>query len=251
MLETLYSGLSDLGKVRASNEDSLGLFPDLHLFLVADGMGGHAAGEVASKMAVEMVKDFFSKDEESGNPPPPIRRLEMAIKSANHKIYETGKQNPALSGMGTTLVSVFLDQETAYIGHVGDSRAYLIRQDEINQITNDHSLVNEYLKRGMMTSEEAEHHPLKHVLSRALGTVPEVEVDLLSLPIKSGDIILLCSDGLTNTVSQKTILHTLLRSRGNVQEACKQLVHQANAHGGIDNITVVTLQCINTHQKAE
>lgn len=250
-MKTQYAGLSDLGMVRTSNEDCMGVFPDLNLYLVADGMGGHAAGEVASSMAVETVKDSFSKDEGSGKLLPATQRLETAVKEANHKIYEAGKQTPTHAGMGTTLVSVFLDQETAYIGHVGDSRTYLIRQNEITQLTTDHSLVNEYLKRGMMIPEEAERHPLKHVLSRALGTAPGVEVDILSLPLKSEDILLLCSDGLTNTVSPQIILHALIRSRGNLQEACKLLIQQANSHGGIDNITVVILQCTSNQSSAE
>jgi protein phosphatase len=226
----------------------MGLFPDLNLFLVADGMGGHAAGEVASSMAVETVQESISKDAGTANSHFAAHRLEMAIKASNQKIYQAGKQSPALAGMGTTIVSVLLYQDTAYIGYVGDSRAYLIRQDEITQITTDHSLVNEYLKKGMMTPEEAEHHPLKHVLSRALGTAPDVEVDILSVPLKSEDILLLCSDGLSNTVTQQIMLQTLKRSKGNLQEACHQLIEQANSRGGADNITVVILQCIsNSH----
>jgi PPM family protein phosphatase len=251
MQNTLYAGLSDLGKVRTSNEDCIGLFPDLDLYLVADGMGGHAAGEVASSLAIETVKDTLSMEEASGNPPIAPMRLEMAIKQANKKIYESGKQNPALSGMGTTIVSAFVEQGMAYIGHVGDSRGYLIRQEEITQVTSDHSLVNEYQKRGLMGPDEAERHPLKHVLSRALGTAPEVEVDVLTLPLKPGDILLLCSDGLTNTVSPQIMLHTLLRSKDNLQEACQQLIQQANSHGGIDNISVVLLQCMNNSSPAE
>jgi protein phosphatase len=226
----------------------MGLFPDLNLFVVADGMGGHAAGEVASSMAVETVRESISKNEGLDHPPVAAQRLEMAIKASNKKIYQAGKQSPALAGMGTTIVSVLLDQDTANIGYVGDSRAYLIRQDEITQLTTDHSLVNEYLKKGMMTPEEAEHHPLKHVLSRALGTAPDVEVDILSVPLKSEDILLLCSDGLSNTVTQKIMLQTVKHSKGNLQEACHQLIEQANSHGGVDNITTVILQCIsNSH----
>jgi len=248
MLKTLYAGLSNVGRVRTSNEDCMGLFPDLNLFLVADGMGGHAAGEVASNMAVETVRESISKNEGTGSSLLAAHRLERAIKASNQKIYEAAKQSPALAGMGTTLVSVLLDQDTAYIGYVGDSRAYLARQDEIAQLTTDHSLVNEYLKKGMMTPEEAEHHPLKHVLSRALGTALNVEVDILSVPLKSDDILLLCSDGLSNTVTSQIMFQTLKRSKGNLQKACHQLIEQANNRGGVDNITVVILQCIsNSH----
>lgn len=247
MLKTLYAGLSNVGRVRTSNEDCMGLFPDLDLYMVADGMGGHAAGEVASSMAVETARDSIAKNEGTGKPLLTAQRLEMAIKTSNQKIYQAGKQTPALSGMGTTLVSVLVDQGTAYIGYVGDSRVYLVRDNEITQLTTDHSLVNEYLKKGMMTSEEAERHPLKHVLSRALGTTPDVEVDMLSLPLKSEDMLLLCSDGLSNTVTQQIILQVLKRSRGNLQEACNQLIEQANNRGGVDNITVIILQCIDNH----
>ncbi len=251
MLKTLYAGLSNVGRVRTSNEDCMGLFPDLNLYLVADGMGGHAAGEVASSMAVETVRDSMAKNEETGKPLLAAQRLEAAIKASNQKIYQAGKQTPALTGMGTTLVSILLDQDTAYIGYVGDSRAYLTRDNEIAQLTTDHSLVNEYLKKGMMSSEEAERHPLKHVLSRALGTAQEVEVDILSLPLKSEDMLLLCSDGLSNTVTQQIMLQILKRSRGNLHEACNQLIDQANNRGGVDNITVVVLQCTSTHLTPE
>jgi protein phosphatase len=246
MLKTLYAGLSNVGRVRTSNEDSMGLFPDLNLFLVADGMGGHAAGEVASSMAVETVRDSIAKNEGTRDHPLAAGRLETAIKVSNQKIYQAGRQTPALAGMGTTIISVLLDQDTAYIGYVGDSRAYLARDNEIAQLTTDHSLVNEYLKKGMMSPEEAERHPLKHVLSRALGTAPEVEVDLISLPLKTEDMLLLCSDGLSNTVTQQIMLQILKRSRGNLQEACNQLIDQANNRGGVDNITVIVLQCTST-----
>ena len=251
MIKTLYAGLSNVGRVRTSNEDCMGLFPDLNLFVVADGMGGHAAGEVASSMAVETVRESISKNEGTGNSSLAAHCLERAIKASNQKIYEAGKQSPALSGMGTTIVSVLLDQDTAYIGYVGDSRVYLSRQDEITQITTDHSLVNEYLKKGMMTPEEAEHHPLKHVLSRALGTALDVEADILSIPLKSEDILLLCSDGLSNTVNRQMMLQILKRSKGNIQEACHQLIEQANSRGGVDNITVVILQCISNSYPSE
>ncbi len=247
MLKTLYAGLSNVGRVRTSNEDCMGLFPDLDLYVVADGMGGHAAGEVASSMAVETARDSIAKNEGTGKPLLAAQRLEMAIKASNQKIYQAGKQTPALSGMGTTIVSVLLNQDTAYIGYVGDSRAYLVRDNEMTQLTTDHSLVNEYLKKGMMTSEEAERHPLKHVLSRALGTTPEVEVDMLSLPLKSEDMLLLSSDGLSNTVTRQIMLQVLKRSRDNLQEACNQLIEQANNRGGVDNITVIILQCIDNH----
>jgi len=247
MLKTLHAGLTNVGKVRTSNEDSMGLFPDQNLYSVADGMGGHAAGEVASKLAVETLTEAFSKSEGSENSHDPAQRLEMAIKEANHKIYGAGKQTPDLAGMGTTIVSTYMDQETAYIGHVGDSRAYLVRLNQISQLTKDHSLVNEYLNRGMMSPEEAEHHPLKHVLSRALGTSAQVEVDILVLPVKPGDILLLCSDGLSNTVPSETFLKILQNLNGKLQEACSELVEQANSHGGIDNITVVLLQCLNNN----
>lgn len=245
MLKISYAGLSDVGRVRTSNEDSMGLFPELNLYVVADGMGGHAAGEVASSMAVTTIREVFSLN--GGGPTlSPVQRLLKAIQAANYKIYQTGKHTPALSGMGTTVVSVFLDQEAAYIGYVGDSRAYLIRQNEITQLTTDHSLINEYLKKGMLTPEEAEHHPLKHVLSRALGTAPEVEVDSLTLPLKSGDLLLVCTDGLSNTVTPLSILQILRRSgRESLEKVCQLLIEEANNHGGIDNTTVVILKCMD------
>ncbi len=245
MLKNLYAGLSNVGKVRTSNEDSLGLFPDQNLFLVADGMGGHAAGEVASRLAVDTVQHTFVSPPEDTAPAQPGERLRKAIEVANLKIYEMGKKKAELAGMGTTIVSAHLSEDTAYIGHVGDSRAYLIRLSEISQITKDHSLVNEYLKRGMMGPDEVDTHPLKHVLSRALGTAPHVEVDILPLPLQPGDILLLCSDGLTNTVPAQTIFKTIQQHEGSLDKACQALIDEANAKGGIDNITVVIVQCLN------
>ena len=243
MARIRFAARSDQGKVRTSNEDSVGLFPDINLFLVADGMGGHAGGEVASQMAVDLVRDYFQKDLADGNTSPIPERLQKAIKLANLKIYETGRQTPSLSGMGTTIVCAVVEEKKAHIAYVGDSRAYLAKTEVIEQITYDHSLVYEYLKLGMMRPEEAEHHPLKHVLSRALGTSSNVEVDTLSLELNPGETLLLCSDGLSNTVSDQDMLQNLKSKGQDIEGACQALIEAANNNGGIDNITVALLQC--------
>lgn len=244
MAKMRFSGLSDRGKVRTSNEDAIGLFPEMNLFLVADGMGGHAGGEVASRMAIELIRESFRKDMQASAVPPPPERLQKAIKLANQKIYETGKQNPSLSGMGTTVVCALLHGDTVYVAYVGDSRAYRITRDEITQMTYDHSLVYEYIKSGAMTPEEAERHPLKHVLSRALGTSPDVEADVLTVKPEGGDILLLCSDGLSNTVPDKSIFQQLRSKDGDLESACHSLIQEANNQGGIDNITVALLEYV-------
>ena len=226
----------------------MGLFPDLQLFLVADGMGGHAGGEVASRMAVELVRETFKKDmEQTGDASDPSKRLQKAIQTANQNIYEKGSQTPSLSGMGTTIVCAYLHEKTVYIAYVGDSRAYQIHQQDITQVTYDHSLVYEYIKTGMMTAEEAENHPLKHVLSRAMGTSSQVEADVLQVQVEPGDFLLLCSDGLSNTVSNQSIVQKLQNNNGDLEGACQALIEEANHQGGIDNITVAVLQYIEDH----
>lgn len=237
------SGMTDVGCVRASNEDSLGLFHDLNLFVVADGMGGHAAGEVASKMAVDYIKAYFASPPEgngpaSKNPQNNKEKLKKAIVYANLQIFLTGSGNPALNGMGTTVVALFLTEEESIIGFVGDSRLYLIREGSIEQLTQDHSMVNEYVQKGLLTPEAAEHHPQKHVLSRAMGTGVEVQVETLTQKPQIGDTYLLCSDGLSNKVSATEMCQIVSKSKS-LESASKQLIQKAIEAGGEDNITVL------------
>jgi protein phosphatase len=242
MMKIVASGVSDIGRVRSANEDSFGLHPDIHFYVIADGMGGHAAGEVASKMAVETISAAMhrlmeTEGKASGD------GLVRAVKEANQRIFEAGARETALRGMGTTLVALLLDGAEGLIASVGDSRAYLVRGDLIEQITRDHSLVNDYVDRGILTREEAEHHPMKHVISRALGTNPDVEADLRTLPLAAGDGVLLCSDGLSNKLSPKELLDLINQSEGDPESACKKMVDAANRKGGEDNITLILALC--------
>lgn len=248
-------GLTDVGRVRSSNEDSLGVFPGLGLYIVADGMGGHAAGEVASRLAVETVHQYLAggDSEEVTLPfelPPDLsftaRRIVVAIKFANLRIHEAACADPAKSGMGTTLVMAFGDRDAAdavYIGHVGDSRAYLVHDGQARQLTQDHSLINDYISQGLLSEEEANQHPLKHVITRALGSVRQIDVDLQRLTLKPGDTVLLCSDGLSNLVGESEIAESIRTD--SLETACRRLVDLALKKGGDDNVTVVLLRAIS------
>jgi protein phosphatase len=242
MMGILVSGSTDVGRVRRSNEDSYGIYPDLHLYVVADGMGGHVAGEVASRLAVEAIRSSRAATLKKGGAIPPDQRLVQAIEQANEHIIQTSKEDPRLIGMGTTVVGALIDQSTAYIGHVGDSRAYLLRNKEIQQMTKDHSLLNEYLQKGLITPENLQDYPYKHIITRALGSHPVVEVELLTIDLQPNDSFLLCTDGLTNMLSEKDI-HTVLMTMDNDPEkGCRRLIEVANSKGGEDNITAVIFQ---------
>lgn len=238
-MKVIAAGLTDVGCVRRSNEDSLGLFPEHNLYIVADGMGGHAAGEVASKMAVELIKEFFSSTEITEQTEE--MKLARAINHANQRIHEAGEKDAALSGMGTTVVTVIARSEEMLIGFVGDSRVYLQQNNKTQQLTQDHSLVNEYVRKGLLTPEAAERHPLKHVISRALGTSPAVEVETVRRTPASGDILLLCSDGLSNKLTLEEINAILTQTRDNLEKTCSALIEKAKEKGGEDNITAILI----------
>jgi protein phosphatase len=239
------AGSTHVGRVRSSNEDHFGTFDDLALYVVADGMGGHAAGEVASLMAVQTVHDAFleaaaDRTQPAGTEYDPSRRLVWAIEQANQRIYASGVENHALAGMGTTVAAVWVENDAAYVAHVGDSRVYRLRGAAFEQVTADHSLVNDYLSRGIMTPDEAATHPMKHVLIRALGTAPTVSVDVRRLPLEAGDLFLLCSDGLSNVVPAEELAAILSKPDGpHLDGHCQALIDAANRHGGLDNITAV------------
>jgi protein phosphatase len=222
---------TDTGRQRNANEDSL--FVDAPLFVVADGMGGAQAGEVASRAAAES----FAQNLPSG---PPERLLEETIEGANRTIHELARKDPSLAGMGTTTTAalVDLDAEEVAIGHVGDSRAYRLRGGKFEQLTRDHSLVEEMRRKGQLTDAQAEDHPQRSIITRALGPEPEVEVDLQTVPAQAGDVFLICSDGLTTMLDDEKIAHLLGRATS-LQSAVRALVDEANRAGGRDNITVV------------
>lgn len=227
---------SDVGLVRENNEDSYIFLPP-ELFIVADGMGGHVAGEIASKMASSLVSQYIQEHKEDAAPD---ILLTEAIKKANSLICQMSDEKEECRGMGTTLTAAYVKGDTVYFGHVGDSRLYLIHDGNMRQITEDHSLVWELLKSGNITREEANVHPQRNILTRALGTSPEVKIDTGTLFWQPGDILLLCSDGLTNMLSEAQML--ALISCEPAGKALDNLVEQAKAAGGFDNITVILAQ---------
>ncbi|MEP6813436.1 MAG: Stp1/IreP family PP2C-type Ser/Thr phosphatase, partial [Actinomycetota bacterium] len=226
-----YARASDTGKKRRRNEDSYVVAPPL--FAVADGMGGAQAGEVASKLAAAALKETHP-DGASG--PETVIAL---IQEANRRVYERAASDPATSGMGTTITVALVDGSEVTIGHVGDSRAYVVRGDELKQLTEDHSLVNELLKSGKLSREEAETHPQRSVITRAVGTDPDVDVDAFTVTAGEGDVFLLCSDGLTDMVGDADILDIVEKHRDDLDRVTKALVSAANRGGGEDNITVI------------
>lgn len=237
------AGLSDVGRCRNLNQDRYLVDPASGLYAVADGMGGHAAGEVASRMAIEALAESMRREDGStwNDPAEAGRCLELALLEGNRKICESTEEQPEWRGMGTTIVAAVTVGDRLVIGHVGDSRAYLLRNGDLTQLTSDHSLVNEQVKMGLITSEEAQRHPHRNIVTRALGNQPRVAIDLLEERVHSGDLILLCSDGLNSMLDDAEIREALAANREVPQNACRVLVDRANASGGEDNITVVVL----------
>jgi protein phosphatase len=223
--------LTDTGRRRRHNEDAFVAEPPL--FAVADGMGGAQAGELASSLAAAALKD--SQEPGGGGE----GRVDELIQQANRRVYERQSQDAAASGMGTTMTVALVEDGRVAFGHVGDSRAYLIRGGALEQLTEDHSLVAELVRSGKLSPEEAEGHPQRSVITRALGTDPDVDVDTFSVETKPGDLFLICSDGLTTMVDDETILDEVARNRHDLKSAAKALVRAANKGGGEDNITVV------------
>jgi PPM family protein phosphatase len=224
------AGLTDVGRQRHANEDAY--YESDPIFAVADGMGGARAGEVASRIAVE---EF---EHDRGDSASPEELLADIARSANKRIYELSQRDETHAGMGTTLISAMVSGNEVAIGHVGDSRAYRMRNDELERLTQDHSLVEELRRQGKLTEEQAEVHPQRSIITRALGPEPDVQVDTFSFPARDGDVYLLCSDGLTGMVSESRVAE-ILRSRSSLQQAAEALVGEANARGGRDNITVI------------
>ncbi|MEM7246864.1 MAG: Stp1/IreP family PP2C-type Ser/Thr phosphatase [Acidobacteriota bacterium] len=245
----LFAGRTDVGRKREHNEDSLLLNEKHGLFTIADGMGGHASGEVASKLAVDVLNEFIEISGDDSDITWPFEfdegvsmeanRIFTAIKLANMKIIEVTQERKELEGMGTTLVTLLVQGEHAYIGHVGDSRAYLVRNNELSQLTSDHSWVNEQMKLGVLTKAEARNHPYRNVVTRALGGREVIKADLACEKLQPNDIILLCSDGLNSMIDDDRILEIILGQTDDLEACCQALVEAANNAGGDDNISVV------------
>jgi serine/threonine protein phosphatase PrpC len=229
--------ITDTGRRRRRNEDAYVCEPPL--FAIADGMGGAQAGEVASRLAAAALK-------ESGAETGGEERIYDLIQEANRRVYDRSSRDPSTSGMGTTITVALVENGNVAFGHVGDSRAYLIRDGRMEQITEDHSLVNELMKSGKLSREEAESHPQRSVITRALGTDPDVDVDTFTIQAQAGDVFLLCSDGLTDMVDEDEIFELVDEHRPDIDAALKALVKAANRSGGEDNITVVAFEIGDT-----
>ena len=225
--------MTDTGRKRRHNEDVYVLEPPL--FAIADGMGGANAGEIAAGLAAAALRE---NEEGAGGE----QAVETLIQEANRRVYERATEDAAASGMGTTMTVALLEDGQVRIGHVGDSRAYLIRGGELEQLTDDHSLVGELVRSGKLTPEDAESHPQRSVITRALGTDPDVDVDTITVETRSGDLFLLCSDGLYSMVGNERILELVERHRGDLDAVAKALIGAANRGGGDDNITVVAFE---------
>ncbi|HSP35007.1 MAG TPA: Stp1/IreP family PP2C-type Ser/Thr phosphatase [Thermoanaerobaculia bacterium] len=246
------SGLTHVGRQRQHNEDAFLVEPDARLFLVADGMGGHAAGEIASRIAVDSISEFILHTKEDDGTWPhaydeslkrATNRLMAAVRMANTRVLEAMRKDARLRGMGTTVVACLGDDNgTMSVAHVGDSRAYLIRDDTLARITNDHSWVFEQVQAGMLTEAEAEKHPLRNVITRALGGALSVNPDASEIDCRPGDLYLLCSDGLTGMVPEDQILELITANADDLEKACRQLIDVANEHGGLDNVTAILVK---------
>jgi protein phosphatase len=235
---------TDTGRQRRENEDSA--YARAPLFVVADGMGGAQAGEVASHIAVEVFERGLP---DAGDPE---ERLAQRVREANSKIHERSLAEHGREGMGTTITAVWLEDSQASIAHVGDSRAYLFRDGELRRLTQDHTLVDELVRRGKLTEEQAAEHPQRSIITRALGPEPDVDIDTLTYAVRAGDVLLLCSDGLTAMIPEERIAE-ILGSSGSLDEAGNRLIDDANAAGGRDNITVVAcrLEEVDTEPRPE
>jgi PPM family protein phosphatase len=228
------TGLSHPGRRRRRNEDAWVCHPPL--FAVADGMGGARGGEIASRVAATALGESVDGSGEA--------RVVALIQEANRQVYERAREDSDASGMGTTITLALFENGIVSIGHVGDSRAYLIRDRTVDQLTEDHSLVAELVRSGRLSPEEAEGHPQRSVITRALGTDPDVDVDTFSIEAKPGDLFLICSDGLTSMVADDEILGVVEPHRDDLDAAAKELVNAANRSGGDDNITVVFFEVV-------
>jgi protein phosphatase len=225
------ASVTDTGRRRRHNEDAYVCEPPL--FAVADGMGGAQAGELASGLAAAALRD------DTGELAGGEERVDDLIQEANRRVYQRQSEDASASGMGTTMTVALVEDGRVAIGHVGDSRAYLVRDRKLEQLTEDHSLVAELVRSGKLSPEEADSHPQRSVITRVLGTDPDVDVDTFSVDTVAGDLFLLCSDGLTSMVDDETILRLVERNRGDLNAAAKALVRAANKGGGEDNITVI------------
>jgi protein phosphatase len=251
-MEFKSAGATDVGRLREANEDAFLISQERKLYVVADGMGGHQGGGFASKKVLELVQSELDRLEQMQDFTQPLQTLEertitqfrllRALQRANQSLFEISLKEPNLRGMGTTLTALQFDERFANLAHIGDSRAYLLRGGSLKQLTEDHSWVQEQVKMGLLNSEEARNHPLKNIITRSMGHERDVKVDLSKTEYQPGDKFLLCSDGLTNMVTDEEILKIVQENV--LDEAVKRLVNRANEEGGYDNITIVLLEVL-------
>ena len=249
----LCAARTDVGLKREHNEDSFLVNEDLGLYVVCDGMGGHAGGETASRLAVQTIeRELLSARLREGDPfsvdapleqTPLAGALREAIEGACAAVFRTSRANPELAGMGTTCISLLIHGAQALVGHVGDSRAYLVRKGEVHQLSEDHSLVNEQVRAGLLSEEEAKHSRLKNIITRSVGFEEDVLVDVIGVETLPGDLLLLCSDGLSNLLENEEIRDALLQHP--VEEVPQVLIQLGNDRGGDDNLTVIALQRVD------
>jgi protein phosphatase len=248
-----FSALTDTGIKRTNNEDSFLVMESKNLYAVADGMGGHSSGEIASKIAVETISDFFRNSEISEDSTWPYayddnisfegNKLKTAVAVANEKIQEYASEHPESRGMGTTVVAVLVLDSRLILCHVGDSRCYLLRDGKLSLVTSDHSWVNEQVKLGFLTEEEAQKHPFRNVITKALGTKGEATAEINETEGRSGDLLLLCTDGLNSMIPDSEIAKIVSKDTG-LDEKARSLIDAANNAGGEDNITLVLLKIV-------
>jgi protein phosphatase len=239
-MKLVAAGRTDVGLRRSGNEDAFVVADELSLYLVADGMGGHIGGQMASGIAAESALQALKSVLE--RPASLTEKLRYGVAEANREIFATAQAKPELTGMGTTLVALLAGDNRIGLAHVGDSRAYLIRRGRIRQLTDDHSLVAEMVRRREISAVDAREHPHRHVLTRALGVRRSVEADLAELTPEVGDLVVLCSDGLTGHVEDPEIAAVVTKGSDDLEGACQRLIDLANARGGEDNTTVVVVR---------
>jgi len=244
---------TDIGRVRRTNEDYCFASDEMGLFVVADGMGGHVGGQIASKNAVDALVDYVGNYLQDPDITPPYglamdlsgpeNVLRAAMMVANARVFERSKRDASLSGMGTTLSMCWIWGRSAHVAHVGDSRVYLIRDGSLRLLTQDHSWVYEQYREGILSLEETKSHPMKHLVTRCLGAKKTLHADLHSHALQSNDLLLLCTDGLTSVLTDEAILSTVLdTSIGDLDQECHVLVEMANQAGGFDNTTVLLVR---------
>jgi len=247
-----FAAASDVGQIRRNNEDSFLANPELKIFAVADGMGGHSSGEIASRVAIDSLRESITRasqekttsftEESTAVLSSSVNLLVSSFRLANQRIYQAAQENKDYKGMGTTLVAAYLSSSSPIVAHVGDSRLYHLQEQTIRQVTEDHSWVWEQYKQGLIAKEAIPLSPHKNVVTRAMGIQATVDVDVQELEVLPGDFLLLCSDGLSDLVRDEEMLELVRQNGDDLKRTCKNLIHLANSRGGKDNITVILIQ---------